>query len=127
MRDDEALERSSGNIFADLGLPDAELALAKAQVVLQINAIVEQNGWTDIDAAEILGISAADFVTVSEGATLSVFSYEDFALLRERLKAAAAVGSHQAPTLSGRTATVGVGLPLAAGSGSIKSRDVSFD
>ncbi len=127
MRDDEALERSSGNIFADLGLPDAELALAKAQVVLQINATIEQLGWADIDAADILGISAADFVTISEGATISAFSYEDFALLLERLKAAAAGGSNQAPTLAGRTATAGFGLPVAAGSGPIKSGDVSFD
>lgn len=127
MRDDEALERSSGNIFADLGLPDAEPALAKAQVVLQINATIEQHGWTDIDAAEILGVSATDFVTISEGATLSAFSYEDFALLLERLKAVAAMGSHQSPKSAGRAATAGFGLPLAASSGSIKSSDVSFD
>jgi predicted XRE-type DNA-binding protein len=47
---------SSGNVFADLGLPDAEELLVKAELVMQISRIVEERGLTQVQAAELLGI-----------------------------------------------------------------------
>ena len=47
---------SSGNVFADLGLPDAEELLVKAELVLQISRIIEERGLTQVRAAEELGI-----------------------------------------------------------------------
>lgn len=46
----------SGNVFADLGLPDADELLVKAELVLQISRIIEEHGLTQVQAAEELGI-----------------------------------------------------------------------
>ena len=47
---------SSGNVFADLGLTDADEHLIKAGLVLKIDRIVRQRGLTQTAAAEALGI-----------------------------------------------------------------------
>jgi predicted XRE-type DNA-binding protein len=49
-------EKSSGNVFADLGLPNPEQELLKARLTLQIYRIVKQRGLTQARAGEILGI-----------------------------------------------------------------------
>src|ERR1700722_1745179 len=46
----------TGNVFADLGLPNAEQELLKAQLALQIYRIIKQRGLTQTQAAEALGI-----------------------------------------------------------------------
>jgi predicted XRE-type DNA-binding protein len=46
----------SGNIFADLGLPNPEQELLKAQLTLQIYAILKDSGMTQVDIAKILGV-----------------------------------------------------------------------
>jgi predicted XRE-type DNA-binding protein len=47
---------SSGNIFADLGLPNAEQELLKAQLTLQIHSILKDSGLTQAEIAKILGV-----------------------------------------------------------------------
>ena len=47
---------SRGNIFADLGLPNPEQELLKAQLTLQIYAILKASGMTQVEMAEILGV-----------------------------------------------------------------------
>jgi predicted XRE-type DNA-binding protein len=49
-------QKSSGNIFADLGLPNPEQELLKAQLTLQIYKIIKQRGLTQARAGAILGI-----------------------------------------------------------------------
>ena len=49
-------EASSGNVFADRGLPDAEEHLIKAGLVVKIGRIIQQRGLTQATAAEIMGI-----------------------------------------------------------------------
>lgn len=56
MSDQTEFEKGSGNVFADLGLPDAEEMLLKAHLVHQISAILEERGLTQAQAAELLGI-----------------------------------------------------------------------
>lgn len=46
----------SGNVFADLGLPNAEQELTKARLTLQIARIIRDRGLTQVEAAKILGI-----------------------------------------------------------------------
>ena len=46
----------SGNIFADLGLPNPEQELLKARLTLQIYKIIKARGLTQAQAGEILGI-----------------------------------------------------------------------
>ena len=46
---------SSGNVFKDLGLPNPEELLAKAELVRQISEIIERRGLTQTAAAGLLG------------------------------------------------------------------------
>jgi predicted XRE-type DNA-binding protein len=46
---------SSGNIFADLGLPDAEELMARAKLMLRVTVLIEERGLTQSQAAKVLG------------------------------------------------------------------------
>jgi predicted XRE-type DNA-binding protein len=46
----------SGNVFADLGLPNPEQELLKAQLTLQIYTILKDTGITQVEIAKILGV-----------------------------------------------------------------------
>ena len=50
------MTKSSGNVFADLGLPNPEQELLKARLTLQIYKIVKKRGLTQAQAGELLGI-----------------------------------------------------------------------
>ncbi len=56
MKDDLKHQFGSDNIFADLGLPNADELLAKTDLAFQISRIVEERGLTQAEVAEILGI-----------------------------------------------------------------------
>jgi predicted XRE-type DNA-binding protein len=47
---------SSGNVFADLGLPHPARALLKAKLTLQIYRLIKQRGLTQTEAGKVLGI-----------------------------------------------------------------------
>lgn len=47
----------SGNIFADLELPNAEEELLKSNLAIEIGRIIKSKGWTQKKAAEEIGIS----------------------------------------------------------------------
>jgi predicted XRE-type DNA-binding protein len=55
-RSSTRVTESTGNVFADLGVPNAEQELLKAQLALQIYRIIKQRGLTQTQAAEALGI-----------------------------------------------------------------------
>lgn len=46
----------SGNVFADLTLPNPEQELLKAQLTLQIHTILKDSGMTQVEIAKILGV-----------------------------------------------------------------------
>ena len=50
------IEKSSGNVFADLGLPNPEQELLKAHLTLQIYKIIKERGLRQAEAGKILGI-----------------------------------------------------------------------
>jgi predicted XRE-type DNA-binding protein len=50
------IEEGSGNVFADLGLPNPEQELLKARLTLQIYKIVKARGLTQAQAGALLGI-----------------------------------------------------------------------
>jgi predicted XRE-type DNA-binding protein len=52
----DEVRKGSGNVFADLNLPDAEGLNAKAQIAYRICRILEQRKLTQTQAAEVLGI-----------------------------------------------------------------------
>jgi predicted XRE-type DNA-binding protein len=49
-------EKSSGNVFADLGLPHSEQELLKAKLTLQIYRLIKSRDLTQTEAGKILGI-----------------------------------------------------------------------
>jgi predicted XRE-type DNA-binding protein len=51
-----AHQKSSGNVFADLGLPHPEQELLKARLTLQIYRIIKARHLTQAQAGEVLGI-----------------------------------------------------------------------
>ena len=46
------VQRSTGNVFTDLGLPHPEEALAKADLVIRIKEAMESEGLTQEEASE---------------------------------------------------------------------------
>jgi predicted XRE-type DNA-binding protein len=50
-----AFTESSGNVFADLDLPDADELLAKSELVHQITGLIRGRRLTQKAAAEVLG------------------------------------------------------------------------
>ncbi len=52
----EPIHDGSGNVFADIGLPDADQRLAKAELAGQICKLIRQAGLTQAQAAARMGI-----------------------------------------------------------------------
>ena len=50
-------ERSSGNLFEDMGVPGAENMKVRAELIVEIRRLMEEMGWNQTEAAEQLGIS----------------------------------------------------------------------
>ena len=50
------VRKSSGNVFADLGVKDPEEALVKARLAQVISEAITARGMTQVEAAELLGI-----------------------------------------------------------------------
>lgn len=46
--------QSSGNVFADIGIPHPENHLAKVKLAHQINCIIEKRGLKQVEAATLL-------------------------------------------------------------------------
>lgn len=55
-KDSSSVESGSGNVFADLELPNPDLALAKARIVQRIRQLITERALTQTRAAKILGI-----------------------------------------------------------------------
>ena len=51
------VEHSSGNVFADLGLPNPEEYLVKATIALAIARTIRERGLTQKQAGELLGLA----------------------------------------------------------------------
>lgn len=51
------IERGSTNVYADLGLDNAEEMLVKAQLATKIGDIIKRRKLTQVQAAELLGIT----------------------------------------------------------------------
>ena len=65
--DNVKIERGSGNVFADLGLPDADTDLYKAELVTRIHKIIRERGLKQVDAAKLLGLSQPDVSRLLRG------------------------------------------------------------
>lgn len=61
------VEPSSGNVFADGGLPGAEDHLLKAQLVVRIDDILRARKLTQSAAGKILGVAQPDLSKILSG------------------------------------------------------------
>ena len=51
----KTIEKSKGNVFADLGLADAEQELLKAKLTLQVHRLLKARNFTQAETAKLLG------------------------------------------------------------------------
>ncbi len=70
------IERGSDNVFADLGLPDAEGHLFKAGLVSGVDKIIREHGLNQVEAAKLLGLSQPDVSRLLRG------NFRDFSIER---------------------------------------------
>lgn len=75
MSDRRRFTPSSGNVFADLGLDEPDILLAKAELARQIVALIRAKKLTQTRAAEILGIDQPKVSHLMRG-RLDLFSSE---------------------------------------------------
>lgn len=73
--EENTFTRSSGNVFADLGLPDADDLLAKANLALHIRRNIKARKLTQSQAATLLGIDQPKVSSIING-RLDGFSTE---------------------------------------------------
>ena len=64
---DCSVERGSGNVFADLDLPDADTHLLKAELVCRIDDIIRQRGTTQAETARALSLSRSHLSRLLRG------------------------------------------------------------
>ena len=77
-----AVHDSSGNVFEDLGLPDPEERLAKAELVRAIRAAIGSRDANEV--GQLLGIAPSDVADLMRG-RFSKFSKERLAGFLESL------------------------------------------
>lgn len=65
--DETAVVRGSGNVFADIGVPDPELAQAKAGICHKIYATIRDRGLTQIQAAKLMGVDQPKVSEITRG------------------------------------------------------------
>lgn len=60
-------EKGSANVYADLGFPDAEEMLVKAQLTFKIGEIIKARRWSRRKAAEVVGIPQPELSAILRG------------------------------------------------------------
>ena len=60
-------ETGSGNVFKDIGLPNADEHLVKAQLVFKIDTIMKGRGLKQVEAAALFGVRQPDILKMLRG------------------------------------------------------------
>ena len=60
-------EGSSGNVFADIGLPEAGEHLVKARLVFKIDTLMRERGLKQVVAAALFGVRQPDVSKMLRG------------------------------------------------------------
>lgn len=82
--DDFELVRGSGNVFADLGLPDAQLEQFRAILAAEIGKTLAADKLTVRAAEKLTGVAAADFSRIRQ-ARLKSFTIDRLMTILDRL------------------------------------------
>lgn len=75
MAKQEVVRKSSGNVFADLEVPEAGSALAKAELAARVCTIISRKKLTQAQAAKLLGVDQPKISALMRG-HLSGFSLD---------------------------------------------------
>ena len=67
MSNKQRYETGSGNVFKDIGVPNAEEHLVKAQLVFKIDAILKKRGLKQVEAADLFGVRQPDVSKMLRG------------------------------------------------------------
>jgi predicted XRE-type DNA-binding protein len=80
------MQRSSGNVFTDLGFPKEEAAhlLIRADLMIQLKKLIEERGLTQKDAAEALGVTQPRISDLVRG-RIDLFSIDTLVEMLTRL------------------------------------------
>ena len=84
MTDDLELIRGSGNVFRDLGLPDADREQLRALLAARIIGVLDDRALTVRAAQALTGIAAADFSRI-RNASLVRFTIDRLMTILARL------------------------------------------
>ena len=76
---------SSGNVFADLNLPDAEVLKIKSGLAINIKVAIRDLGLSQQEAAERMGISAEQLASLAHSG-FATFAEQDLRTWLARLK-----------------------------------------
>ena len=64
---DKRTTRGTKNVFADLGFPDAEAHLLKAELVTRIQRVITAQKLSQVAAAKLMGLSRPDVSRLLNG------------------------------------------------------------
>lgn len=72
----QTITKSSGNVFADLGLKNSEELLAKSTLARTIREIIEHRNLTQAKAAKLLGTHQTQVSRLNSGAGVDSMSFD---------------------------------------------------
>jgi predicted XRE-type DNA-binding protein len=107
-RKSNAVTASSGNVFADLGLANAEELGTKVRLAASLNAILARRKLTQAEAARVLGVNQPK-VSALKGYKLEGFSVERL------MRFATALGQDVVIEIRPRAVARGVGRVMVVG------------
>ena len=84
MTDDMELIRGSGNVFRDLGYPDAEVRQAKALLAAEIIKVLDAQGLSTRQAEARTGIAYAEFSRI-RNVKLERFTFDRLLAILDKL------------------------------------------
>jgi predicted XRE-type DNA-binding protein len=67
MNNKKGYETGSINVFKDIGVPNAEEHLVKAQLVFKIDTIMKDRGLKQVEAADLFGVRQPDISKMLRG------------------------------------------------------------
>jgi predicted XRE-type DNA-binding protein len=67
MKKKSSHEMGSGNVFADIGLPNAEEHLVKAKLVYKIDGLMKRRSLKQVEAAKLFGVKQPDVSKMLRG------------------------------------------------------------
>ena len=96
----QSMTPSSGNVFADLSLPDPEELQLKARLTRLIDQVVQHRRWTQKRTAQALGIKQPDVSAMLRGKRLEHYSVERLMFFLSKLEQSVTitVSSAELPT-----------------------------